>query len=55
MIEGVDDEQQRLVVVDLEGLVDRPLELDRMTLHGRGVDAVFNFPERAQQTASVDA
>jgi hypothetical protein len=34
LLEIVHDEQQRLVVVDLEVLVDDPLELQRIALHG---------------------
>ena len=32
MIEGVNDKQQRLLVMDLAALDDRPLELNRETL-----------------------
>src|SRR6476620_532040 len=42
VIEGIHDEQQRLVVVDLESLVDSPLELDRIALYVGRYDGVLN-------------
>ena len=35
MLEGIDDEEQRLVVVDLEVLVDHPIELEGIALYPR--------------------
>src|SRR5207245_8662121 len=53
VIERVDDEQQRLVMMDLERLVDRPLELDRVALHVGRIDRVLDLAVRAEQPASI--
>src|SRR5215471_16320094 len=53
MIERVHDEQQRLVMIDFEGLVDGPLELEGIALNPGRRDAVLELAERAEQPASV--
>lgn len=46
---------QGLVVVDLERLIDGPLDLHRVTLHRQRLDGVLDFPIRTEQSASVNA
>src|SRR5208282_3604057 len=55
MIERVDDEQQGLIVIDFEGLIDGPFELDRKTLHLRRLDRMLDLSVGAEQTAAVNA
>src|SRR5918994_4883235 len=55
VIERVDDEQQRLIAIDLEVLVDHPFELHGVALHLGGVDVVCYLSERAEQTAAIHA
>ena len=45
MIEGIHNEQQRLVVVDLETLVDRPFQLNRVALDLGRIDRVLDLAE----------
>ena len=54
MIEGIHDEQQRLVVIDLEALIDGPFQLDRIALHFGRFDGVRDFAVGAEQPAAVD-
>src|SRR5687768_1556127 len=54
VLEGVDDEQQGLVVIDLEVLVDHPLELEREALHLRRGHAVLDLAVAAEQARAVD-
>src|SRR5688572_8396400 len=53
VIERVHDEQQRLVVVDLEVLVDHPLQLDGIPLHLGRIDRVGDLAVGAEQAAAV--
>ena len=55
VIEGIDDEQQRLVVVDLEPLVDRPFELNGIPRYFLGADRMLDFAIRAEQSAAINA
>ena len=54
MVKRLDKEQERLVLVDLKILIYHPLELNRVALDLVGFDAMFNFADRTEQTASVD-
>src|ERR1041385_8244533 len=54
VVERVDDEEEGLVVIDLEVLVDHPLELDRIALDQGALDAVLALAEGAQEAAAVD-
>ena len=55
VLERIDDEEQRLVVVDLEVLVDDPLDLEREALHRRATSiACAISPYERQQAAAVD-
>ncbi len=45
MIEGIHNKQQRLVVVDLETLVNRPFQLNRIALDLGRIDRVLDFAE----------
>ena len=42
-------------MVDLEALVDGPLDLHREALHRRRLDRVLNLSIGAEQATSVDA
>ncbi len=53
MIERIDDEQQRLEVIDLEALVDHPFDLERVALHVGPVDGVGDLAIAGQQAAAV--
>src|SRR5438874_978152 len=55
MIERIDDEEERLVMVDLKPLMDRPLDLHGASLHVRRRYSVLEFAERAQEPASIGA
>src|SRR5215469_10693220 len=54
MIERFDYKQQRLIMVDLEGLVDGPFKLDWEALHFGSLDGVRDFTIGAQQSASIN-
>lgn len=53
MLERIDDEQQRLEMIDLKILVDDPFHLERIALNCRRGDGVFEFRGRAEQAAAV--
>src|SRR5262249_44173423 len=53
MVEGFDGEQQGLIMMNLERLIDGPLELNRIALHLRRFDGVLDLSIRAEQSASV--
>src|SRR5579863_6858707 len=53
MLERLDREQQWLMTVDLEALVDDPLELEWVPLHGRRIDRVRDLAMRAQEPAAI--
>src|ERR1022692_4373416 len=53
MIEGIDDEQQRLVMVDFERLVDGPLQFDWETLHFRRFNSVRDLAVGTEQSAAI--
>ena len=54
LIKRIDDEEQWLIAIDLEGLMDRPFELKRRTLDVWRLDAVFNFAVGTKEAAAVD-
>src|SRR5690242_13571659 len=54
MVEGVDDEQKRLIVIDLEVLVDDPLQLDGIALNLGRLNGVRNLTVGAEQAAAVN-
>ena len=53
VIEAIDYEQDRLVVVDLRHLIDDPLELDRVPLRLAALDGVLELAVGAEQSAAV--
>src|SRR4051794_34731213 len=53
MIEGIDDEEQWLVMIDFEILIDDPFELDRIALYFRRINGVRNFAVGAQESAAI--
>src|ERR1700733_6968612 len=55
MVERIHDEQQRLVVIDLETLIDGPFELDRIALYFRRFDGMRDLAIRTQQATAVDS
>src|ERR1041385_2352251 len=54
VVEGIDHEEEGLVMVDLEVLVHDPLELDGVALHQGALDAVLDLAERTEEPAAVD-
>src|SRR5665213_4443657 len=54
MVERIDDEQQRLVAIDVERLVDDLRDLERTALDLRGLDGVRDLAERREQPTAVD-
>lgn len=54
VVERIHNEQQRLVMIDLESLIDRPFKLNRIALHLRRVNGMFDLTERTQQPAAIN-
>jgi len=54
VLEAIHNEQQRLVVVDLEVLIDDPLQLNGITLHFWRVDGMGNLAVGAKQSTPID-
>ena len=54
VLEKIDDEEQRLIVVDFKGLVDDPFELQRIALDIPRFNSVFDFAVGAQQSAAIN-
>ena len=52
MFERVDDEQQRLIMIDFKTLVDHPFELQGITLHFGRFHRVLDLAIRAEQAAA---
>src|ERR1041385_8546035 len=55
MIEGIDNEQQRLVVIDFEGLVNRPFDLNRVPAYVPGFDGMLQLAVGTEESAAIRA
>src|SRR5262249_48594256 len=53
MLERINHEEQRLIMMNLERLVDRPLELHWKPLCGGRFDGVLDLAKRAEQAAAI--
>ena len=54
VIERVNYEKERLEMVDLKSLIDRLLDLDRISLHFLCIDGMRNLTMGAEQAAAVN-